>query len=79
MPRLSGGLMASAIAVILVSFAYAFLVYGPISLRAQYNADASLLGSHSASQPAVTEADVSRLPEPVRRYLRSAGVGLNSM
>jgi hypothetical protein len=74
MPRIAKVLLTAAIALLLVSFVYAVLVYGPYSLRAEYNTDVARVTARAPSTPSVTEADLQPLPDPVRRYLRAAGV-----
>ena len=60
--------------VILVGVVFGFLVHGPFSLRAAYEADVERgLARAGAGQP-ITETDVAHLPPPVQRYLRTTGV-----
>lgn len=74
MPRISVVAMIAAIVVLFTGFVYAFLAYGPFSLRAEYNQDVARLMLRATSEAAVTDDEVARLPEPVQRYLRGAGV-----
>jgi hypothetical protein len=46
---------------------------GPRSFRAQFDRDAAAGLARPTGAAVVTEADLSRLPEPVQRYLRAAG------
>jgi hypothetical protein len=59
--------------LLLVAVSYGFASRGPRSLRALYE---GAVRSSSSWQPAgpVSEADLTPLPDPVRRYLRRAGV-----
>jgi hypothetical protein len=59
---------------ILVGVVFGFLVHGPFSLRAAYEADVARgLARAGVAQP-ITEADLAPLPPPVQRYLRTTGV-----
>jgi hypothetical protein len=60
----------AANAVLLLVVAHGLLTEGPWSFHAQYLRDVEAGLSRSIDQPLVTEADLSPLPEPVRRYLR---------
>ena len=60
--------------VVLVGVSYGFLSRGPWSFRATFENDAWTGLARRSPQPLVTEADLAPLPEPVRRYLRAAGV-----
>ncbi len=62
--------------VLLVGVLYGFASRGPLSLRAEFEHDVSRARTSPASPPraAVTESDLAALPDPVRRYLRRAGV-----
>jgi hypothetical protein len=51
-----------------------FLTEGPTSFRARMEGEARKGLARRASPVPVTEADLAPLPEPVRRYLRAAGV-----
>ena len=74
MSRLFGAL-AGAIAILMtVGIAYGFLAYGPFSMRAEYERDSSGVLTPRNSYPPITEAEIARLPVPVQRYLRFAGV-----
>lgn len=65
---------ALANAVVLTGAAFGFLSRGPFSLRAEYERDVADRVSAPAVTALVTDADLDRLPPPVRRYLRLAGV-----
>lgn len=65
---------ALANAIVLVGAAFGFLSQGPYSLRAEYDRDVKRHVLASASVAPVTETDLARLPAPVQRYLRLAGV-----
>lgn len=60
--------------VVLAMAVVAWAMNGPTSLRAAYEHDARLILRPSGDVAPVTEADVSALPVPVRRYLVGAGV-----
>jgi hypothetical protein len=61
--------------VIVIGIVFGFLVQGPFSLRAAFDADVERgLARSSAAPKSITEADLALLPSPVRRYLRMAGV-----
>ena len=47
---------------------------GPLSLRAEYEADVQRYASNATALSPVTEADLAHLPPPVQRYLHVAGV-----
>jgi hypothetical protein len=66
------GALANLVA--LTGIAFGFLAHGPVSLRAEYERDVDRALARFATPPVVSEADLGRLPEPVRRYLRAAGV-----
>ncbi len=74
MPRISKAVMITVVVVLFTGFAYAFLAYGPYSLRAEYHQDAARLMGRATTEPLVTDNDLDRLPAPVQRYLRAAGV-----
>ena len=74
MPRFSGALMVVAMLIVGVGFAYAFLTYGPFSLRARYNEDVARILLSGPPDPPITAADLEHLPPPVQRYLRVSGV-----
>jgi hypothetical protein len=59
--------------LLLLGVAHGFAARGPWSLRAEFERD---LAFAAKSRPAelLTEADLLPLPEPVRRYVRAAGV-----
>jgi hypothetical protein len=60
--------------VLLVAVAYGFAARGPWSLREEYERDVALAAGSARSDEVLAEADLAPLPEPVRRYLRGAGV-----
>ena len=57
-------------AVLLLAVAHGLLTEGPWSFHALYLRDVVAGLSRVADAPIVTEKDLARLPEPVRRYLR---------
>ncbi len=59
--------------VLLLGVIHGFLTQGPTSFRAQLERDASR-GLAAFTPAIVLEADLAALPEPVRSYLRGAGV-----
>jgi hypothetical protein len=59
--------------LLLVAVLHGFASRGPLSLRAAYERHLAHAWP-STEQRDVTEADLAPLPEPVRRYLRRAGV-----
>lgn len=60
--------------VMLLAAFYGFVSTGPFSFRSQYTrAVEERLSEISPPPPAVTEQDLERVPEPVRRYVRQAG------
>lgn len=61
-------------ALILAGVAYGFASLGPTSFRAEYRASIRERAAQAGSPPLVTEADLEPLPQPVRTYLRVAGV-----
>lgn len=67
-----------AIANVVVAIGVLFGIFteGPPSLRAAYDRDVRAAGRSKpgTSGPAVTDADISRLPGPVQDYLRMTGV-----
>jgi hypothetical protein len=65
---------ALANAVVLVGALFGFLSEGPFSLRAEYDKDTKSRVTGEAATTLITEADLARLPPPVQRYLRVAGV-----
>jgi uncharacterized membrane protein YphA (DoxX/SURF4 family) len=66
------GALANVLA--LAGVVVGFALHGPGSLRAEYDRDVhGALAPVTAAEP-VTEADLARLPPPVREYLRVAGV-----
>ncbi len=60
--------------VVLIGVVFGFLAQGPFSLRAAYERDVHRALAHVAPAEPVTDADLARLPAPVQRYLRVAGV-----
>jgi hypothetical protein len=69
--------MSWAFGVVLVLAALAaaawILARGPLSLRAEYRRDVAQELAAAGPSRAVSDADLRRLPEPVRRYLRATG------
>jgi hypothetical protein len=63
----------AANALLLIAVLYGFASRGPRSLRAEYERALATSWSRQPADP-VTEADLTRLPDPVQRYLRRAGV-----
>lgn len=59
--------------VVLAAALYGFASQGPLSLRAEYARAVERHPGSAAVESSITEADLSRLPDPVRRYLRKAG------
>lgn len=66
------GTLANVLLVAVV--AYGWFTEGPHSFRAAFERDAAAGIVRSIDPPVVTEADLTPLPEPVRRYLRATGV-----
>ena len=66
------GMLANVL--VLIGVAVGFLLQGPLSLRAEYDGDVDRALERAASPAPVTDADLARLPDPVRRYLRATGV-----
>lgn len=66
------GMVGNVIAAAGVLFG--LLAYGPSSLRATYDRDVERALARIAPAETVTEADLTRLPQPVQRYLRATGV-----
>jgi hypothetical protein len=58
----------------LIAVVYGAFAWGPFGLRAEYTGRTSLALAQLAETPPVTEAELSRLPEPLQRYLRYVGV-----
>lgn len=56
--------------VLLLIVAHGWLTEGSRSFHAQYVRDASAGLARAAADPVITGADLERLPDPVRRYLR---------
>lgn len=51
----------------------AFATYGPSSLHAEFDREARGAVARGGSAPAVSEADLVSMPEPVRKYVRLSG------
>lgn len=66
------GTAANVLLLVLVT--HGWLTEGPRSFRAQFDRDARAGFSRESHAPAVTDADLAALPEPVRRYLQRVGV-----
>lgn len=66
------GALANLVAAIGVAFG--LLAHGPWSLHAQYDRDVDRVLSRAESPDVVADADLARLPAPVRQYLRTSGV-----
>jgi uncharacterized protein DUF6544 len=60
--------------VLLVAVVYGSGTEGPWSFRARFERDVAQRLGQPIEMPVVTEHDVAHLPEPVKRYLRAAGV-----
>jgi hypothetical protein len=60
--------------LLVVAAAWAFATAGPRSLRAEYRREVESRRADAWPTTIVESADVDRLPEPVRRYLRAVGV-----
>jgi hypothetical protein len=60
--------------LLLLVVAHGWFTEGPGSFRATFDRDAAVGFARPVHAPIVTEADLTPLPEPVRRYLRAAGV-----
>jgi len=59
---------------VMVCALFGLFIEGPVSLRAQFEADVDRRLAQSLPSAIVGEHDLARLPEPVQRYLRVAGV-----
>ncbi len=59
--------------LLLVVVAHGWLTEGPASFHAQYVRDVAAGLARAGETPVVTESDLARLPDPVRRYLRVTG------
>ena len=66
--RCLGGTVANVLLLLIVAFGW--LTEGPRSFHAQYLRDAHAGLARAVPTPLVTEADLARLPDPVKRYLR---------
>jgi hypothetical protein len=60
--------------ILLLGVMYGYFTVGPQSLRAEYTRDVEAGLSRPLAATAITDADLSPLPEPVQRYLRATGV-----
>ena len=60
--------------LLLLVVAHGWFIEGPRSFRAQFARDVAAGLARSIEAPAVTDADLAPLPEPLRRYLRATGV-----
>lgn len=60
--------------VLLIAVTHGWLTEGPLSFHAQFLRDASAGFARVTAAPAVSDADLAHLPEPVQRYLRVSGV-----
>jgi len=60
--------------VVLIGVVFGFLAQGPVSLRAAYERDVDRALTDVQTAEPIQEADLARLPTPVQRYLRAAGV-----
>ena len=60
--------------LLLLVVAHGWFTEGPRSFRATFDRDVAVGLARPVEAPVVTEADLKPLPEPVRRYLRTAGV-----
>ena len=60
--------------LLLLVVAHGWFTEGPRSFRAQFDRDVAAGLARSLEAPAVTDADLAPLPEPVQRYLRATGV-----
>jgi len=66
------GALANLVA--LAGVVLGFLADGPVSQRAAYERDVARLLTPSAGAGVLTDADLTPLPTPVQRYLRTSGV-----
>ena len=66
--------MAILVGGFLVVGVVGFLAWRPASLRAAYRGDVTQELGRTPSVATVTEADLTPLPAPVQRYLRTSGV-----
>ena len=66
------GTVANAILLLLI--AHGWLTEGPRSFHAQLTTEAQAGLAKPIDAPLVTESDLAPLPDPVRRYLRHAGI-----
>lgn len=66
------GMLANVL--VLGAVVVGFLLQGPLSLRADYEGDVGRALERAAPAAPITDADLARLPDLVRRYLRVSGV-----
>ena len=63
--------------IVLLGVVYGFVSQGPWSLRTEYRREVTAAIARAPAPRLVVEADLLRLPDPVRAYVRSSGaVGL---
>ena len=60
--------------LLLAGVAYGYFTQGPASFRAQFDRDVRAGLARPIDAPALSEADVAPLPDPVQRYLRATGM-----
>ena len=60
--------------LLLAGVAYGYFTQGPTSFRAQFERDVRAGLARPIDAPALTEADLAPLPDPVQRYLRATGM-----
>lgn len=60
--------------IVLVPLVIAILGRGPSSFRASYQREVARGLARTAEPAPITEAEIARLPAPLQRYLRTAGV-----
>jgi hypothetical protein len=59
--------------LILAGVVVGFLSQGPTSLRAEYEREAARVLARRGPSVPISEADLARLPRPLRRYLQASG------
>lgn len=59
--------------IVLAAVVYGFASRGPISFRATYEREVTERSTRPVPRDRVTEADLERLPDPVRRYVQASG------
>jgi hypothetical protein len=64
----SAGTVANVLVLLVV--AHGWVTEGPRSFHAQYLRDAQIGLGRTVPEPLITEEDLTRLPDPVKRYLR---------